>query len=772
MRMGSGEPCRAWCWMLGLCLVALMVAIAPDTVFADSNAGAADAGAASDEEVIREDPGPLTERLADLTSALAEDAVVELKTALQALDPRGREIDWPAISAAALDFGLVAVPTLLLLALLRWLEGYLLARLQSWCALASAFERLTRRCIACVARIVADFTGILIAWVGGYALALFVVGESGEMDSSQSLFLNAFLGLELVKAGFRLLLAPGHAGLRVLPLGDEDAVYWNTWLVRLVTYVGYGLLLIAPLVSQMIAPELGSVVAFVVLATGLCYGVAIIRQNRDSVRHRLQALAEASTASFNRFAMGLLARIWHGLAIAYLTVLAGVILLRPEDALAIMGEATLQTLIVAGVGLALYYALNQALGRRLRMPEATRARLPDLEERLNQFLAPGIHVLRVLVMGLIALGLADAWHLMDVPAWGASESGMRLLAQVVSVFLIVVFASAFWIVTASWIDANLRLEDDGGRDIGPRKRTLLSLFRNALAIVVAVVTGMVLLSEIGVNIAPLLAGAGVVGLAVGFGAQKLVQDVITGVFIQIENAMNTGDWVTAGGLSGTVERLSIRSVGIRDLEGTFHIIPFSSVDTVSNYMRDFAYHLGVYRVAYRENTDEAIEYLRHAFADLEQDPNVAPYMLSDLNVDGVSALDDSSVNIRIRIKTVAGMQWFVGRAYNRLVKQHFDAAGLEIPFPHQKMYFGTGVEGDQQPLAVRMINDEGPAENGRAAGAAVDHETPRPGTDPVHEGGDELPAEFGDIKRTEDPRKAPDDDSEAAGGEEHDDERQ
>lgn len=766
MATWSAKRGRPLCGIAGACLVVVLALLAPAAGFADTAAGAGAADSAEDEaangeeEVLSEEPGPLTQRLAGLTRSLAEDSVAEVVAAVGALDPRGREIDWEALGTAAFELAAVIAVVVAVFILLRWLERPLLHRFAGWGKQGGPCRRFVRRCFAGVAHILTDFGSIALAWLAGLALALFVVGEPRAIDEQQSLFLNAFLGLEVVKAALRLLLAPREHGLRLLPLRDADAAYWNAWLARLVDYVGYGLLLVVPIVDAWLSPAVGSIVGFVVLATGLLYGVTIIRQNRDGVRARLERWAATSSVSFKRFALGALARVWHGLAIAYLAILAGVILLRPEDALAIMGKSTLQTVLVVGLGLAAYYGLSTLLDRRLYIPEATRRRLPDLEDRVNQFVVPGVHVLRIVVMAAIALGLIDAWHLVDVEAWLASPAGMRLLASLISVLFIVVAASAVWIFAASWIDAHLRLEGDSGRDTGPRKRTLLALFRSALAIVVAVVTVMFVLSELGVNIAPLLAGAGVVGLAIGFGAQKLVQDIITGVFIQIENAMNTGDWVTVGGISGTVERLNIRSVGIRDLEGAFHIIPFSFVDTVSNYMREFAYHLGVYDVAYRENTDEVVEHLQAAFADLQQDPNVAPYLLSDLHVDGISALADSSVQIRIRIKAVAGMQWLVGRAYNRLVKHHFDAAGIEIPVPHQTLYFGVDKDGSAPPIFVRMIGDDSDT-SAASAEAGEDAQPPPPGTDPVHAGGDELPAEFGDVEREEDPRQRGADNSNA-----------
>src|SRR5690606_18193192 len=149
-----------------------------------------------------------------------------------------------------------------------------------------------------------------------------------------------------------------------------------------------------------------------------------------------------------------------------------------------------------------------------------------------------------------------------------------------------------------------------GRKPSARERTLLALFRNAFSIALGVIVLLLVLAELGVNIAPLLAGAGIFGLAVGFGSQKLVQDVINGVFIQFENAMNEGDVVTVGGITGTVERLTIRSVSLRTVDGAYHLIPFSAVDSISNFMKNFSYHVAAIGVNYRESISEVKQAMR------------------------------------------------------------------------------------------------------------------------------------------------------------------
>ena len=165
--------------------------------------------------------------------------------------------------------------------------------------------------------------------------------------------------------------------------------------------------------------------------------------------------------------------------------------------------------------------------------------------------------------------------------------------------------------------------------------------------------------------------------------------------------MNKGDVVTVDGITGTAEHISIRSVGVRDSSGTYHLIPFSNVNRVSNYMRGYANHIAEYGIAYHESIDDAIVALREAFDELMKG-EMKRFILEPLNVHGVTQLADSAVMIRVSIKTTPGDQWLVGRAYNRLVKLHFDAAGIEIPYPHMQVYFGQNKDGSAPPVHVLM----------------------------------------------------------------------
>jgi small conductance mechanosensitive channel len=439
--------------------------------------------------------------------------------------------------------------------------------------------------------------------------------------------------------------------------------------------------------------------AAALLALGYTWGR--IWHARHMVRKALLTRAEYAERAVSSWTLKLLAGGWHWLAMLYALGVFVVAIVRPGEALPFVALATFNTVVIVGSAIFIAAMLTQWIGRGVPVPERLLARMPTLQMRLNTYVPLILRVIRIAI-GLVAFfAVLWVWNLVNVFGWLASESGWLLLGAVIDISIVLLIALAAWLVATGLIEA--KLNSDAGMP-SARMQTLLSLFRNAIAIALITVTAMIILSEVGVNIGPLLAGAGVLGLAIGFGAQKMVQDVITGVFIQIENAINTGDVITAAGVTGTAERLSIRSVSIRDLSGTVHVVPFSSVDIVSNYTREYAYHKAEYGIAYRENIDDAVAELKAAFEELANDPDYRDHLLDDIEIPGVTALADSSVNIRVMIKTTPGDQWSVGRAYNRLVKMYFDKAGIEIPFPHTTLYFGVEKDGTAPPANLRMLD--------------------------------------------------------------------
>ena len=234
---------------------------------------------------------------------------------------------------------------------------------------------------------------------------------------------------------------------------------------------------------------------------------------------------------------------------------------------------------------------------------------------------------------------------------------------------------------------------------GKRIETLIMLVRQGAMFVLGLIVGVLFLKEIGVEIAPFLASAGIVGLAVGFGGQNLVRDVISGFFIILENQIRVGDVAIINGTGGLVEEINFRTIILRDLGGVVHIFPNGAVTTLSNLTKEWSAYVFEIGVAYRENTDAVVLILAEVGRKLKEDAIFGPMILEEPEIFGVDKLDNSSVVIKGRIKTVPIQQWAVGREFLRRVKLAFDAKGIEIPFPHQTLYFGEA----SKPFAVHVL---------------------------------------------------------------------
>jgi moderate conductance mechanosensitive channel len=218
-----------------------------------------------------------------------------------------------------------------------------------------------------------------------------------------------------------------------------------------------------------------------------------------------------------------------------------------------------------------------------------------------------------------------------------------------------------------------------------RVRTLSRVVRYALTVATLVVAVLLILGEVGISIAPILGAAGVVGIAIGFGAQSLVKDYFTGFFLLLENQIRHGDVVEAGGKAGLVEELTLRYLRLRDYSGNVHFIPNGTITTVTNMSFGFAYAVVDAAVAYGEDIGEAIAVMRRVGEEMRADPDLSARILDDIDIAGVEQLADSAVLIRCRLRVLPLEQWNVRRAYLQRIKQAFDEAGIEIPFPHIKV---------------------------------------------------------------------------------------
>jgi len=668
-------------------------------------------------------------RIAEITQQIAEEAVDSLEQAwlaLQGLESLTDGIEeWRLNRIENNGPGLLItiITTIVIVRLLTLLFSRLLAMATRKWDLALT---LPRRVALVAVNAVTDLIALGLAYAAGYTLAFTIISD-GLLTIEQSLYLNAFIAFGAIRVVIRLFVLPDRPDHVIWPIAQKAQETIHNWVIRVTGFLVYGITAAVPLANVWVALSFGRALRVIVATLGAVLALIAIKRiakalkaAREAAEEKAKAEAETTTSENGDFGDALAdvsdsivketasfwQRIWPSLAILYVLVAYVLAMARPALMADLIPTATAKT-IVAGLVIAIAFALmEQAKKVKVKLPGSLDRVLPRLAPRLDIFVPFSLRLLALVFLVVALLLLLDAWQVIHLQEWLADPSTTNFLLRVLSAVMVATAIVLVWAVISAWIDARLHTTLPG-RSVGARTRTLLSLFKNAFTIMVVIFGGMMALSEVGIDIAPLLAGAGVVGLAIGFGAQKLVQDIITGIFIQLENAINEGDVVTAAGVTGVVEHLTLRSVGLRDLSGVYHIVPFSAVDTVSNFMRQYAFHVADIGVAYKENIGEVKEAMKEAFKRLRKS-SFSASIIGDMEMHGVVQLADSAVVVRARIRTRPGDQWAVGRAYTEYVKEVFDERDIEIPYPHRKMVYDhpAGGRGSHE-IEVGEAHDEG-----------------------------------------------------------------
>jgi small conductance mechanosensitive channel len=251
-----------------------------------------------------------------------------------------------------------------------------------------------------------------------------------------------------------------------------------------------------------------------------------------------------------------------------------------------------------------------------------------------------------------------------------------------------------------------RNEEDA--EVLKRAQTLSEVVRWVLRLVILIVAGMMILDKLGVQIGPVIAAAGIAGLAVGFGAQTLVSDLISGFFILLEDQVRVGDVVSLNDRGGLVERINLRMIVLRDLAGNVHYVRNGQINVVTNMTKGYSRYVFDIGVAYRENVDEVIAVVKKIDEELRQDPAFKDDILAPIEILGLDKFDSSAVVIKARTMTRPIQQWRVGREFNRRMKQRFDELGIEIPFPHITLYPGKDKQGNSPSLVVQVQGGQPP----------------------------------------------------------------
>jgi moderate conductance mechanosensitive channel len=522
-----------------------------------------------------------------------------------------------------------------------------------------------------------------------------------------------------------MLLSPRASRLRLFHLPDTLAAYLMRWTRRLVIIAvfGYAIAEVGLLLglSDVAHEGLQKATGFVLHA---CLAI-IVLQKRSAVRRRLRAPRGATGATARM--RNALASVWHWIALFFIVAIWLVWAVEiPDGFTRLLHFFIVTALLLIGARLTMIL-LEGSLDRALTVPPETAARYPGLEARLRLYHPAISALLRAVLYVLCVLALLQLYGFGAFTWFGESELGHRVVSALGTVVVTLLLAFAAWEAANAAIQRHLaKLAKDQQLARSARLRTLLPLMRSALVITIVVVAGMMVLSEIGINIAPLLAGAGIIGVAIGFGSQKLVQDLITGIFLLLENAMQVGDNVTVSGLSGTVENLSVRTIRLRAGDGSMYIIPFSSVTTVTNLNRGLGNAPVSVTVDYEEDTDRVAAVLAEIVAGMRAEPDFAGKMLSDLQLWGVDKVDGAEATIVGQVVCTDSGRWSVQREFNRRMKQRFQELGIRLYNPMRTVAVTLPAAAPSEAQRAASQAGEPPAEpSPGTAGKEPSHEQSR-----------------------------------------------
>ncbi len=588
----------------------------------------------------------------------------------QVYDPAARQLWIDAATAFVLVFGAAGVT--------EWALRWIIARARPKFPVRQRDTRAVRALFALLG-LVFDLVPLLVFAAIAYGAVAMALDPLAPTRITLSVLAVATIEARLILCLARAVLLPVDEGALFLPIAAETRNYLYIWVRRFTFWGIYGyavpeaawwLGIPGPLYTLMLN-LVGLVLALL--------AIIFLLQNRSAIADWIGGDG-LTTSGWGRVRRSL-ADIWQLLAIFYIVGLYAIYALRIEGGFVYVARATTLSVVVIVAARVIARFIRGLSQRGFAVSPHLKAQFPTLEQRANRY----VPILSGLASGalyiLAALTVLQAWEI-SAFAWLDSGFARRLGGDLLSIGMIVLAALAVWEIFASAIERYLGKIDAGGVPRRTRIRTLLPLLRTSMLSLIVVMSALIILSHLGIDIAPLLAGAGVVGVAIGFGSQALVRDVITGLFILAEDQLAVGDIVDVGkDHAGVVEAISVRTIRLRDQAGTVHTVPFSEVTTVKNMTRDFAFVVARVTISYGEDIDRVVEILRGVSAELMEDETLREVILDPFEYLGVDKLDEFSVVLLVRIRTLPSQQFAVGRAFNRLVTIAFAKHGVATRDP-------------------------------------------------------------------------------------------
>jgi small conductance mechanosensitive channel len=541
--------------------------------------------------------------------------------------------------------------------------------------------------------VLTDFVPIAV-----FAAAAFTALALAHETRVANLVILALINASLFARGVGLVssavLAPRNPGLRLLPVSDETAVYLQIWVRRLgnVAIFGYFAIEAAYIIGL---PGAGREFLFKVLGILIALLlIVLVMQNRAAVAETLGAAGDSMVSGMRVR----IARNWHIVAICYV-VAALLVFLVESNGFMFVARATLFTAVILAAAAVASAVMRAAIVRLFRVSQDVAKRFPHLETRANRYLHL-VNVAGTAAIGVLAaLSILQAWGFRSLE-WLETPFGERVSGSLFSIGLTVAVALTLWETMNLMITRHITEVEHGvnGYRRAARLRTVMPLVRRVVLIVLAVFCGMIAMSEAGVNIGPLLAAGGALGIAVGFGLQAFIKDFVNSAQIILEDSIAVGDVVRIGDKSGVVESITMRRVSLRGSDGTLHIIPFGDITTISNQTKDFSYAVFDITVSYGEDLDRVAKTLGEVGAALRKDSQYGSFIMADCEVLGVDSFSDQGVVVKARVKTWPGKQWTVGQAFRRRMMDAFEAAGIETPFSKKRSIQVVGDEPEKADI--------------------------------------------------------------------------
>lgn len=546
---------------------------------------------------------------------------------------------------------------------------------------------LLRRLPRAILRMLVRFVP-LVVFVGAASLLMSILTDDNTpQDHALDSIIDIYVVNRLIVIVGNFFLQPDAPRLRLLSMGNGWAAFLQRWIVMIASVVGAGGALAQIAVSVGLSESANlALMKVVALIAHVMLAILVLQTSRPvaaRIRARfernrsLSVLGNALADAWAYITVFVVMALWFVWALdvrnGYHTLLhlGGI-------SIAVLVGARVVAIVVFGALAKLFEAQDDQARDSLVHQHAYRY-YPALRRVVSWI----VGVLTVLV-------LLQVWGLDVVSLFHQGTIGHRLASALVTIMVATAVALFVWEATNVGVERRLHEWTSAGDLVrAARLRTLLPMLRSALFVAIALVVVLTGLSELGVNIGPLLAGASIFGVALGFGSQKLVQDFITGIFLLMENAMQVGDWVTLAGVSGTVEYLSIRTVRLRGGDGSLYTVPFSSVSTVNNTNRGLGNAAVKVSITYGEDVQKAIATLKEIGASLRDDPQFKDGILSDFAFWGVDSVDGASITLTGQIQCRDSGRWGVQREFNRRVADLFQERGISIANPQRSVLIRT-----------------------------------------------------------------------------------